>query len=122
MYEIANGWLSPEQKVCHSCDNKDCVRLDHMFVGTSKDNSIDMVRKDRHARGTRQPRAKLNDDAVRDILSGGPPYSRQYVREMSKKYGVAYVTVSKVVWGRRLWKHVKTDIGNRADLLDIITN
>ena len=32
---------------CHRCDNKLCVRPDHIFLGTPKDNTQDMVRKGR---------------------------------------------------------------------------
>jgi len=40
-------------QVMHSCDNHMCVTKEHLSLGTPQENSTDMVRKGRQARGTR---------------------------------------------------------------------
>jgi hypothetical protein len=56
-WEQANGPIPAGMLVCHRCDNPGCVRPDHLFLGTPKDNTVDMVQKGRdwkHA-GARNP-------------------------------------------------------------------
>lgn len=46
-YELANGDLSDDAVLRHTCDNPACVRPDHLVAGTQQDNLADMREKGR---------------------------------------------------------------------------
>jgi hypothetical protein len=95
-YETRVGPIPPGLLVCHSCDNRKCVRPDHLFLGTYEDNMRDMAEKGR-------ARAKLSEDDVREIRKLGQVMSPSAI---AKRYGVAQSTIRFVLDGRT-WKHVK---------------
>lgn len=61
--------------VCHTCDNKRCCNPEHLFIGTPRDNALDMVAKGRHGlqngkgvrTGEANPSAVLTAEAVEAI-------------------------------------------------------
>lgn len=94
-------------EVLHSCDNRLCVRLGHLWLGTQLDNMRDMCLKNRQQRGSRNGRAILNDEQVLKIkedLAAGMPQG-----VVAKKNNVSPPLISLIASGAR-WKHVLLDM------------
>jgi hypothetical protein len=112
-YEINIGPIPDGLFVLHRCDNRSCVRPDHLFLGTSQDNVDDMHAKGRRGvrampKGVEHARAKLTEAAVLDIRSG-----RLSLAEFSRLYGVGETTASLARDGMT-WRHVPMP-HNRAE-------
>lgn len=46
-HDLINPPMAPGLLACHTCDNPACVRPTHIFAGTNKDNTADMIAKGR---------------------------------------------------------------------------
>jgi hypothetical protein len=55
-YEINGGDIPDGMLVCHHCDVRSCINPNHLFLGTHKDNTQDMMKKGRHRYGTKAKR------------------------------------------------------------------
>jgi hypothetical protein len=103
-WELVNGPVPDGLRVLHMCDNKKCVRPDHLFLGTQKDNVCDMINKGRNyiARGVGNGNAKLTEDQVRRIRVA---YKNTHTgAELAAKFGVSRSHISYVV--SRNWQHI----------------
>lgn len=100
-----HGELSSTICVLHKCDNPSCVNPNHLFLGTHKDNSDDMIHKGRGCRGINKKAAKLSEDEVREIRR---IYAEQKpkCRDLGKQFGVSHTTVISILH-QRLWRHVQ---------------
>jgi hypothetical protein len=94
-YLIFRGDIPANLLVCHTCDNPPCCNPDHLFLGTSQDNSTDMRLKGRHARGEKQGRAILTQQQVEDIRR---LYATERLthRELAVMFGVAPSTIGMI--------------------------
>jgi hypothetical protein len=104
VFEMLNGPQPPEVVVRHSCDNPICCNPAHLSGGSHADNVADKVARGRQ-RGVPQPgafnpRARLQDDDVREIRASKESHS-----VVAKRYGVHKQTVA-AIRQRRNWSHV----------------
>lgn len=54
--------------VLHKCDNRACIKPDHLFLGTQLDNVADMMQKGRHFLAPHGTASKYNYGSCRCIL------------------------------------------------------
>lgn len=125
-YELTYGQIPEGTLVLHKCDNRACVRPDHLFLGTQSDNIKDMDNKGRRPkphpnsgkhgnhcwakrfpekvlRGESNPRAVLcaNDvRVVREMLARGESKTR-----IAKTFGVTRGAIGSIYYGRT-WAHI----------------
>lgn len=103
VYALLEAPVPKGMDLCHKCDNSLCVRPDHMFVGTRKDNMRDAARKGRTVRGSRSPSAVLNESMVREArarAADGEPI-KQIAADLSAPYKVLWAAVRG-----KSWRHV----------------
>lgn len=106
-FALANGPIPADSLVCHRCDNRGCVRPEHLFLGTPQDNISDFVSKGRHLRLRSEPVAprermasgngmrRLTWAQVREIRAR---YQRgETQREIASLYGISRQHVQRIV-------------------------
>lgn len=101
-WEMVNGAIPPGMVVCHRCDNPPCVNPAHLFIGTMKDNTRDMVAKTRHCHGERYPHHKITDaqaEEIRKLKAEGVTYDA-----LEKQFGISRAPLHRIVTGTS-WGH-----------------
>lgn len=110
--QLNNVKLRRDILVCHHCDNPKCVRPDHLFLGTAKDNSQDCQRKGRRnfqignanfRRGEQISWSKLTPELVMVIRNHYAIYGATV--GIAAVIGIGYKVAWKAAVGKT-WAHL----------------
>jgi hypothetical protein len=113
-WELENGQIGDGLFVLHHCDVRACVNPAHLFLGTARDNTQDMIAKgrgssqlrpDRLIRGSAHPNAKVTESAVRDIRARAKAGGESF-NAIGRSHGITGEMVGLIV-KRRWWRHVE---------------
>ena len=103
-YELYVSEIPDGMFVLHRCDVKLCVNPKHLFLGTQKENMLDMSAKGRadyKHRGPLGVNAKLSESQARAIIADNRSHTK-----IAKDYGIAKSTVgaikSGITWAKFL--------------------
>lgn len=106
IYQLKNGDIPKNMVLRHTCDNPSCCNIEHLVLGTQKDNVDDMIKRQRSKQrtekksiqGIKNKSNKLSEDAVRNIyLSNLSSY------KLSKLYNVSRANIILIKKGKT-WK------------------
>lgn len=104
-YRIHKGDIPDGHCICHRCDVRACVNPYHLFVGTQRDNVLDMLAKGRgRARhGSAAANALLTEadiPTIRRLIANG-----EANRRIAERFNVSPDVINAIRRGRS-WKHV----------------
>lgn len=109
---LEHGDFDDSMLVLHKCDNRACVRVSHMFLGSVADNSADCTAKNRQSKlrfyGEKNSNSKLTKTSVLEIMR--MKAEKVSNKEIASLYGVHPQTIECV--GKRTWLWVIRGFGN----------
>lgn len=105
-WERVYGPIPQGLEVLHRCDNPPCCRVEHLFLGTRRDNHQDKVNKGRQAKGEAHPLTKLTEEqavfAMARLLIGETGIS------IANQFGVDKTTIEHL-WRGDTWRWLFID-------------
>lgn len=99
IYEQKYGGIPKGMLVRHKCDNPSCVNIEHLEIGTPKDNVRDMIERGRDcfhkpnltSRGEKNSNNKLSENQVKEIYLSKGKY-----KEFSIKFNISRTLIWRI--------------------------
>ena len=100
---LTNGKIEKGMSVCHKCDNPPCCNPAHLFLGTTKQNSLDAVTKGRQLKGVEHGMCRLKESEVIEIRKLYPQGNT--LKIISERFHISESHASRIIL-RKSWAHV----------------
>lgn len=96
--------------VMHSCDNPKCINLEHLSLGTHKENMDDRDRKKRmpSVEGFKNPNIALTKEDIINIKKDIVCHPELRQIDLANRYGVQRSTISDIQRGNR-WNEIEVE-------------
>ena len=91
----------------HSCNNSWCINPNHLSYGTPQENSDDMKRANRQAKGNKITSSKLTDLKVK-VIKSLLSQNRLTQKEIAELFKVSNGTISYIKKGK-IWSHITNE-------------
>lgn len=101
-WEYYFGEIPKEKCVLHTCDNQFCVNPNHLFLGSHKDNTHDMLDKNRGMVGKKWKQSKETIEKIK-IITTERMKDFKLRRHLSEKTRLANIE-RKACGGYHRWK------------------
>lgn len=104
-YELFISEIPTGLCVCHRCDNRKCVNPEHLFLGSAKQNTDDMVGKNRcnMGKGEKHFSSRLKEQDIPKIFD---LYKELSQRKIAEIFNVSQTAIAYVL-RRKTWTHIE---------------
>ena len=96
-------WPKNKLFVLHTCDNPLCVKPDHLYLGTAKDNARDAKERGRAGIGGRNGKAKITVwkmAEIKDLFREGWDH-----KSLADKFCVSEMDIEEILLGKQ-WEEI----------------
>lgn len=112
VFQMKYGKIPKGMLIRHKCDNPSCCNIDHLEIGTPKENVSDMIERGRSKIHSPKPKLqgiknfsnKLTEEQVKDVY-----LSKLSSYKLAKEYGVSKTTIL-LIKHKKMWSWLTNEL------------